>query len=177
MKSPVTFVSVCLFCTLFCRPAFAGHGKDKGEAFVSVKSSSSNGPLGKVWHYVNTHKELLVSDAIIIAAWSADAASTVNDERNCPSCVETNSVLGPHPTEGAIWLYASGFSAFQTALNHLAWHYAPDPVLRHMVWIPAVITGVNELANVQNNVRWAEAKATAAPPVVPSVKGAASIGH
>jgi hypothetical protein len=178
MKNPALLAVVCVFCcALFCRPAFAGNGRHKGDALVSVKQSRI-GPLHEVWHYIDTHKELLASDAIIIAAWSADAASTINDQHNCPTCVETNPILGPHPTEDAIWLYASGWSAFQTTLNHLAWHYAPDPVLRHMVWIPTVITGINELPNVQNNVRWAEAKSTfSVAPSVESVKGSHTIGH
>lgn len=176
MKNPAMLVAVCIFCAVFCRPAFARDGSNKIGAFISVRQSRI-GPLHEVWHYIDTHKELLASDAIIIAAWSADAASTINDEHNCPSCVETNSVLGPRPSESAVWLYASGWSALQTTLNHLAWHYAPDPVLRHMVWIPAVITGVNELPNVENNVRWAEDKPASAISGVPSAKGLHLIEH
>ena len=155
MRKICALIIVAAFCATLPGAAFAGNAKDNNGAFVSIERDHS-GTLHKMWHYISTHKELLASDAIIIAAWSADAASTINDERNCTSCIETNPVLGPHPTNSAVWLYASGWSAFQTTLNHLAWHYAPDPVLRHMVWIPTIITAVNEFPNVQNNVHWAE---------------------
>jgi len=155
MKKIYAFIAVATVCAALSGAAFARNANDNNEAFVSIERDHS-GTLHKMWHYITTHKELLASDAIIIAAWSADAASTINDERNCTNCIETNSVLGPHPTTGAVWLYAYGWTAFQTTLNHLDWHYARDPVLRHMVWIPTVITAVNEFPNVQNNVHWAE---------------------
>src|ERR1700691_1997453 len=85
-------------------------------------------PFEKILHYAAKHKELILADAVIVAAWSADAASTVNDERNCPSCVETNPFLGPHPSRHAIWISAVGYAGVQTTFNHLIWHYAPDPV-------------------------------------------------
>jgi len=155
MRKMCGIIALATFCAVLPHAAFAGDGNDRNSAIISARSRA-DGPLHKVWHYVSTHKELLAVDAIIIAAWSADAASTVHDEHNCPSCIETNSVLGPHPSERAIWLYASGWSALQTTLNHLAWHYAPDPVLRHIVWIPAIVTATNELSNVRNNVQAAE---------------------
>ena len=114
-------------------------------------------PFGKAWHYVSTHKELIISDAIVIAAWSADAASTVNDQKNCATCVETNALLGRHPSKRAIWFTALGSTSGQIALSHLMWHYAPDPVYHHMVWIPAGIVGVMEANNVWGNVQAAQA--------------------
>jgi hypothetical protein len=113
-------------------------------------------PFGKILHYAARHKELILADAVIIAAWSADAASTVNDERNCPSCVETNPFLGPHPSEHQLWLSAVGISGVETSLNHLIWHYAPDPVYRHMVWAQPVMLGSMEANNVAGNVQAAQ---------------------
>ena len=158
MKIFLTLIAVAISCAALPLTTFAGNGQDEGtprSEFVSV--SSHPRPLHEVWHYIATHKELLASDAVVIAAWSADAASTINDEHNCPSCVEQNSLVGPHPSERAVWLYASGWSGLQTALDHLLWHYAPDPLLRHTVWISTIMLATNEAANVSNNVHYAEA--------------------
>jgi hypothetical protein len=114
-------------------------------------------PFGAILHYAARHKELILADAVIIAAWSADAASTVNDERNCPTCVETNPFLGPHPTKHQLWLSAAGFAGAETTVNHLIWHYAPDPVYRHMVWAQSIMLGSMEANNVAGNVQAAQA--------------------
>ena len=161
MKVILTLIAVAISCAALPLTTFAGNGQDEGtprSEFVSV--SSHPRPLHEVWHYITTHKELLAADAIVIAAWSADAASTINDEHNCPSCVEQNPIIGPHPSERAVWLYASGWSGLQTTLDHLLWHYAPDPILRHTVWISTIMLATNEAANVSNNVHYAEAKSS-----------------
>lgn len=163
MKTLIAVIAITLSCISLPRTAFAGNGHDKDAykgAFVSA--SSQHRPLHEIWHYINTHKELLAADAVVIAAWSADAGSTINDEHNCPSCVEQNPIVGPHPSAHVVWLYAFGMAGMQTAINNLAWHYAPDPILRHMVWIPAIIIGTNEAATVSNNVHYAEAKSPSA---------------
>jgi hypothetical protein len=129
---------------------------------ATLPTSCDARPLGKFWHFVSTHKELIISDAVVIAAWSADAASTVNDQRNCPSCVETNPLLGPHPSRHAIWLTASGSASLQTGLDHLLWRYAPNPVYRHMVWIPTAIIGLTETNNVWGNAQAAQASSRTA---------------
>ena len=119
--------------------------------------------FGRALRYVARHKELMLSDAVIIAAWSADAASTVNDERNCPGCVETNPLLGAHPSEHAIWLTAATGAGIQTSIDHLLWHFAYDPLYRHMVWIQPVIIGSTEASNVYGNVKAAESRRTERP--------------
>jgi hypothetical protein len=123
-------------------------------------------PFAKIFHYAARHKELILADAVIIAAWSADAASTVNDTHNCPNCVETNPFLGAHPSAHAVWLSAMGFSATQTAVNHLIWHYAPASVYRHMIWAQGVMLGSTEANNVYGNVQAAQSSSRANHPLL-----------
>lgn len=112
-------------------------------------------PLGQVWHYIVTHKEVLTVDAIAVSAWSADAASTVYDQHHCV-CIETNSLLGKHPSEGAIWSYGIGAAALHVSVNHLIWHYAPDHADRHLIWFEMTPLVGNEVFNVYSNVQAAD---------------------
>ena len=73
--------------------------------------------FGRIRHYVGTHKELLASDALLVAALSADAASSVN----CPvqQCTEANRFLPDHPTEFVYWGYFTGLEAIYLTAAHL----------------------------------------------------------
>ncbi|HKQ88761.1 MAG TPA: hypothetical protein VJS43_18540 [Candidatus Acidoferrales bacterium] len=124
------------------------------QSFLSAQHERAR-PLGRIWHYIVTHKEVLAADAIAVSAWSADAASTVYDQHHC-ACIETNSLLGKHPSEGAIWTYGIGGAAVQVSLNHLIWHYAPDHADRHLMWFELTPLVGNEVFNVYSNVQAAD---------------------
>lgn len=124
------------------------------QSFLSAQHGKGR-PLGRIWHYVVTHKEVLAADAIAVSAWSADAASTVYDQHHCV-CIETNSLLGQHPSEGALWSYGIGMAAVHVSLNHLIWHYAPDHADRHLLWFEMTPLVGNEVYNVYSNVHAAE---------------------
>lgn len=157
-KSPALCV-LAIVCAVLPLATFAGGG-DKitgpDSGFSRDTSSGHAGAFRNIWHYVTTHKELLANDAIEIAAWSADAASTIDVQRNCPSCVEANPIVGPHPSAGVVWSYAIGMAGTHTALNHLIWHYAPETTDRHLIWASTSIVAINELFNVHGNVTPAE---------------------
>jgi hypothetical protein len=112
----------------------------------------------KVGHYIKTHKELLVSDAIVIAAIGADVGSSVHCQSVSSGCIEQNPILGPHPTE----LQTSGVGLMvATAVitgNHLIWHYG-KPLgggEQHMIWFSTIPIGIMETFNVKSNVDAAE---------------------
>jgi hypothetical protein len=127
-----------------------------GLLLLAAGIPSQAQPFRRAWHYVSTHKELLAADAVIIAAWSADAASTVNVQHDCPTCVESSFLVGSHPSAHALWLTAAAFSGGEVTLNHLLWHRAPEPVDRHLIWVPALMVGVLETENVHGNAHTAQ---------------------
>jgi len=109
----------------------------------------------RVGHYINTHKELLVADVLVVAAWSADAASSVHCQR-IAGCTETNALLGKNPNEFHTWLAAMAPAAALITLDHLAVHFAPDKFDSHLFWFgPAGLCGL-EFFNVKGNVDAAE---------------------
>jgi hypothetical protein len=89
--------------------------------------------LKRVAYYITTHKELLISDTLVVFAWSADAASSVHCQR-IPGCDESNPSLGRHPNEFHTWGLAMGYSAALITLTHLSQHFAPDHFDRHLYW-------------------------------------------
>jgi hypothetical protein len=106
----------------------------------------------RVRSYVSHHKELLAADGLIGSAWSLDAWSSVRCQNISPACTEQNPFLGPHPSAGATWGFAMGFASAQIALNHLAWHYAPSPGLRHLIWFFDAPFLVYESFNIRSNI-------------------------
>lgn len=112
----------------------------------------------KVGHYIKTHKELLASDAIVALAFSADAGSSVHCQSVSLQCIETNSLVGKHPTERqtAAWtLLAVG--GIITG-NHLIWHFGKqaEPGAEHLIWLDTTAIAIMETFNVRSNVQTAE---------------------
>lgn len=109
------------------------------------------GPLHHVRHYLNTRKELILSDALNTLALSADAASSVHAQRICPACVEEAWLVGKHPSPGVTWSWAVGEDVLLVGASHLAWHYAPEPMYRHIIWIWTAPLVTEEAWNVKGN--------------------------
>jgi len=110
------------------------------------------------WHWVSHHKELLAADGLIFLAWSADAASSVACQRERPkACVETNALLGKHPSAAASFGYALGLAGAQSTLNGLIWWSAGDSPGKHIIWLPTIAFTVLEIPNVKDNVQIAAA--------------------
>jgi hypothetical protein len=93
-------------------------------------------PFGKMGHYLAHHKELILADAVVIAAWSVDAASTEHDLHICPGCVETNPLLNAHPSTRDVWLVALGSAGAQMTLGQMFWHRENRRVYQHLIWAP-----------------------------------------
>lgn len=141
------FFAALVFASILAIPSPA-------QSFLSARRERAR-LLGRVWHYIVTHKEVLAADAIAVSAWSADAASTVYDQHHCV-CIETNPLLGKHPSGGAIWSYGIGGAALQVSLNHVIWHYAPDHADRHLIWFEMTPLIGEEVFNVYSNVQAAD---------------------
>lgn len=116
----------------------------------------------RIFRYVSTHKELIMSDVIVIAAESADAASSAHCENvgsaYTPNpCVETNPILGKYPGEPAQWAYSMSIAAALITTNHLLWHISkPDSVLPHLIWFGTAGLAIGQTLNVKSNVDTAE---------------------
>ena len=112
----------------------------------------------KVAAYASTHKRLLVADAIIIAAWSADAASSTRAQAS-GCCVETNPVIGPHPSNAQTWAWAGFMAALGVTGEHLIWwgaNRAGDPEAGHvLIWLYPVAFSIIEFDNVRSNLKYA----------------------
>jgi len=122
--------------------------------FVFVSAPVSANPIGKAWHWVDTHKELLAANALVVASFSADAASTRYTEAHCPRCIETNPLLPGRPSSAEVWGVSAGYSVTVVTLNSLAWHYAPNKTIRHIVWYFTAPVVANEAVyTIPNNVR------------------------
>lgn len=111
---------------------------------------------GHVWHYVTHHKELLIHDTLLVLTASADAASSVHCQHISPFCKETNSTLGPRPSELATWGYLLGFAGAKITLNHLAFWISDDRVYREACLSTDYIIFLDEYATVKNNVHMAD---------------------
>ncbi|HTZ74564.1 MAG TPA: hypothetical protein VMB47_11630 [Candidatus Aquilonibacter sp.] len=115
--------------------------------------------LGRTTQYVRTHKELLLADTLVVAALSADAASSVHCQQTNPvGCIESNPFLGRHPSASATWGYSLGFSAGIVAINHALFSIAPKDPVRHIALFSSVAIAVTEIPTVRNNVQTSEAR-------------------
>jgi len=115
-------------------------------------------PIARVGHYLNTHKRLLISDAIVVASFSADAASSVHCQHSSPACLEQNSIVGPRPNEVQTWGWSTLAMVSVVGGDHLLWWAAnkEDQPVRNIIWIPTIAIGISECFNIRNNVNTAE---------------------
>jgi len=110
-------------------------------------------------HYIKTHKELLASDALLLAASAADAASSVHCQDVLhEGCIETSPALSAHPSPASSWGLSMGVASALVALDHAAVRLANDDPdeygpIRHLVWFTSVPIAVFKGAATWNNVR------------------------
>jgi len=121
------------------------------ERRAPVESTGRSVP-GRIRHYLGTHKELLASDALLIAALSADAISSLRcQHRFGPDCVEGNPLLPNHPSEFMYWGYFTGEEALYITAIHLWWHRNPSSRWRHIDWVVPIAASIIEMPNVRDN--------------------------
>lgn len=119
-------------------------------------------PWAHIKHYARTHKELLVSDALVAASFEADAVSSTHCQKALgEDCIEHNPLLGKHPSEAVTYGYLTGLALSVGAFNHIVVRLAnsdPDKYgyYRHFIWLPtAAVAGV-EFSYTWNNIRVTE---------------------
>ena len=125
---------------------------------LMAQCSAAQSRSAKISHYVKTHKRLLVADAIIMAAWSADAASSVHAQKS-GCCVESNPLVGKHPNELVTWVYGMGVGSAMITGEHLIWwagNKYGDPEAAHvLIWPGPIAFGIGEFFNVRDNAKYA----------------------
>jgi hypothetical protein len=127
------------------------HNLEEFERRAPIESTGRSA-FGRIRHYVGTHKELLASDALLIAALSADAISSVHCV-NLPNdiCDEKNRFLPNHPS-GLIYVgYFTGVEAIFITASHLLWHRNPDSPWRHLAWAAPIAYSIYEIPVVESN--------------------------
>jgi hypothetical protein len=115
--------------------------------------SSGRSVFGRIRHYVGAHKELLASDALFVAAATADTISSVHCVGATPKghCYESNPLLPNYPSELAYWSLTSGVEAAYIAAIHVWWHRHPDSRWRRINWAVPIGTSIYEIPNVKDN--------------------------
>ena len=112
-------------------------------------------PFARILHYIAHHKELLASDAILVAAWSADSASTIHALRVCPACQETNRILGHRPSPAAVWSLGLGFASAHIAANHVLIHESRYRHTRLLLWTPVGLVASGAASRTWHNAKLA----------------------
>jgi hypothetical protein len=74
--------------------------------------------------WVKTHKWPIVETAVMIAAATADAKTTLDAEARCPSCRERGAFLGSRPTAGRLALVEGIEVAAYSSINWWSDHVA-----------------------------------------------------
>lgn len=121
-------------------------------AALGFATPAQAGPIGHVWHYVSTHKELLATDTLIMAGQMADAASTVHCIHYSPYCTENNPALPLRPTNAQLYIDAGGIGLGVCAIDHLLWHFAPRAADRQIVIFAAAPIAIGDALQTKMNV-------------------------
>jgi hypothetical protein len=124
------------------------HNLEEFERRAPIESTGRS-LFGRIRHYVGTHKELLASDAVIFAALSADAITSVRCQHVYKvDCAESSRFLPNHPSEFEYWGYLGGQGAVYISSTHLWWHKHPDSPWRHIVWAGPIAVSIYEAFNL-----------------------------
>lgn len=108
--------------------------------------------------YIRHHKNALISDGVIFAAWEADAFSSIHCQKVSRGCIEQNKLLGNHPSNVSTITYATGMAGVTiTSLHLIDYLLKNDPTAVKIVrWFPTAAFAGVELFNVKNNADVAE---------------------
>lgn len=69
--------------------------------------------------WVGRHKVLVISSAALFGSQVADIQTSIDDQRTCRTCLETNPIVGQHPSPPQFWLFEAVLGAGGTFAN---WH-------------------------------------------------------
>jgi hypothetical protein len=131
-------------------PSLSEQGKERtrGSTFEALYGSSETrrrGLVGRIQHYVGTHKELLAADTILWVAQDVDAGVTAHCISVSTACMETNPIVGHRPSPGQLFGGVVLIAGTATILTHLAWHLESNsPTSPHDMGVEC---------NIRNQVR------------------------
>lgn len=115
-------------------------------------------PQGNRQHHnwLGRHKWLLITSAALLASSAADAVSTQNVPHHCPSCVETDPLLGKHPSPTRLWITLGAVNAGFVAMNWWAIHVGERDKEGWIKYgLPSALTGfisgTHVYATIHNN--------------------------
>jgi hypothetical protein len=84
-------------------------------------------PPNRVLQYIKTHKFLLASDALLVAARMADAAASVHCQKVNPACTEggfpIRQIFGPRPPAAGVYSVNAINAAGLVLTSHVFFHY------------------------------------------------------
>ena len=139
-----------------------------------VSSACQAAPRPHPIHWVKTHKLLIATSAMFLAASMADTKTTIDGMRRCPSCVETSDLYGSHPSPARLWGESMAFNAgyiwvdwFGTKNTGLTGTHdftpaerAAHPKLYRMVWLekPASVLFMGYAAEAHARAAWHNAQ-------------------
>jgi hypothetical protein len=69
--------------------------------------------------WVARNKVLVISSAALFGSQAADVQTSIDVQRSCRTCLETNSIVGQHPSSSQFWLFEAALGAGGTFAN---WH-------------------------------------------------------
>ena len=116
-------------------------------------------------HFIKTHKLLIATSALFVAADIADTRTTLDVQQRCPACVETSDFYGPHPSPARLWGESAALDAGYIAFN---WFGTKDTGL----------TGTHDIpADWKAKHKWFYRAIWAEKPTTIALMGVATVGH
>jgi hypothetical protein len=73
-------------------------------------------------------------EAVIAAIEATDAHSTILAREACPGCIETNRIIGPHPSHGDVIVLSTVGFGIESLLHFGSWETCPDPNHEFRSW-------------------------------------------
>jgi hypothetical protein len=93
--------------------------------------------------------------AVIVIDHALDASSTMGVQHRCPDCVETNPILGPHPSAAQVWGLDAGAILFYSGLHYVEWYAGHDDPNKYWrfasQWTIPIIDASFETPAIANN--------------------------
>lgn len=125
------------------------------QVIMAVHHNPAKVVAGHVWHYTTTHKEVIAQSLLFDLALAADAASSIRCQ-SYKGCIETDPLLGQHPSPADTWHWAETGGGIMT-VSLFTFHWATtdqgnDRFERHLWWVPIGVFDGLEVENVWSNV-------------------------
>lgn len=114
----------------------------------------ADGLAHKVWHYANSHKQVLARDILVTGTYTAVAATEPCYRPN--PCSDQSEFFPSHPTHWQVYRISFAFSGAFVLMNHLQYHFAPESRTVDVIdWMETGMIVTNEAAyDLPSNLRF-----------------------